>query len=438
MDLQKKRSRQSFAYHAWGFAFAAMLTACSAENSDEIRPTERVQESTWHEELYAEGEIKAATSTPLNVPGEGWDHRQMLRLVPNGSVVKKGDVIAVFDAPESRVQLSQAEFDLLRKEISETAIVAQADLGGAELSSESARVETDLSISRQYANADLKIFAKNSVLDKLVDIGLLTDKQGYLAWKKGQLGLRQAADQAVVNSQKESIGLQLKQKRQNLASLELTAPHDGVFILKPRWDGSLPEVGARLWAGDDFGSLPNLDKQVAKFSIAEGAAYGLKEGQEVRMRLSGTGNELNLKVTKVGKTASTKSRDTPVKYLDFEVMIEDALVKQFDLRPGQAVSAKVNLVNRAKLISVPNIALMQDGNAYSVLVGQGTRFETRKVEIGMRGPVRTEIKSGLKVGDEVVLTPKNETDKNVGANQEASKTGGKQEGNSPIKKEGKA
>lgn len=387
------------------------LVACGSDHEDDVLPTEKVQQRAWHEELIADGEIKAAASTSLSVPGEGWDQRNLLSMVPNGSVVEKGQVIASFDAAESRVQLSQSEVDLLRKELNEAAIVAQSNLGRAELGSESSKVDTDLNLSKRYANADLKIFAQNSILDKLVDIGFLTDKQGYLSWKKGQLGMRQEAEQAVIGSQKESINLKINQKRKSLSSLQLLAPHQGVFILKPRWDGTLPQVGGKLWAGDEFGALPDLEKQVARFSIAEGAAFGLKEGQLVKVRLSGTGTELNLKVSKVGKTASTKSRESPVKYSDFEVVIDDAMVKQYGLKPGQAVSAKVDLLDMPNVISVPNIALVQDGAEYSVWVMNGTKAEKRRIDLGMRGPVRTEVKSGLKVGEEIVLTPQNKDEK---------------------------
>ncbi len=412
------------------------LVACGSDAGNEALPTETVKQAPWREELIAEGEIKAAASTSLSVPGEGWDQRNLLSMVPNGSVVEKGQVIATFDAAESRVQLSQAEVDLLRKELNEAAVVAQSNLGRAELGSESSKVNTDLSLSQRYANADLKIFAQNSILDKLVDIGFLTDKQAYLNWKKGQLGMRQDAEQAVIGSQKESINLKINQKRKSLASLQLLAPHQGVFILKARWDGTVPQVGGKLWAGDEFGSLPDLEKQVARFSIAEGAAFGLKEGQAVKVRLSGTGTELNLKVSKVGKTASTKSRESPVKYSEFEVVIDDAMVKQYGLKPGQAVSAKVDLLEMPNVISVPNIALVQDGQDYSVLVMKGSTAEKRKIELGLRGPVRTEVKNGLKIGDQVVLTPQ-EKDPKKNADQAAD--GAKKNDNGKDKqKEGEA
>jgi multidrug efflux pump subunit AcrA (membrane-fusion protein) len=387
------------------------LSACGGESSSEAVPIEVVEARQWQEELAADGEIKAAASTQLNVPGTGWDQRNLVSMVANGSLVEKGQVIAVFDAAQSRVKLSQAETDLLRKELLELGIQSTAELGRAELSSDSAKVTGDLNLSKRYANADLQIFAQNKILDTLVDIGFLNHKQDYLKWKNNQIGARSNADQAVVQSQKESVTLTIEQQRKSLSSLELKAPHEGVFLLKPRWDSTLPQVGSKLWAGEEFGSLPDLEQQVAKFSIAEGAAFGLKEGQAIKVRLSGTGTELDLKVTKVGKTASTKSRESPVKYSDFEANIGQDLVRKFVLKPGQAITGRVTLLNSSKVLTVPNIALVQEGADYFVYLMEKSTKLKQKVELGLRGQIRSEVKSGLSAGAKLVLVPEKKEDK---------------------------
>lgn len=389
----------------------ANLTACSNESSSDAVPVEVVEARSWQEEIYADGEIKAAASTQLNVPGTGWDQRTLVSMVANGSMVEKGQTIAVFDAAQSRVKLSQAETDLLRKELMEIGIQSNAELGRAELSSDSAKVTGDLNLSKRYANADLQIFAQNKILDTLVDIGFLNHKQDYLKWKNNQIGARSNADHAVVQSQKESVTLTIEQQRKSLSALELRAPHEGVFLLKPRWNGSLPQVGSKMWAGEEFGSLPDLEQQVAKFSIAEGAAFGLKEGQAIKVRLSGTGTELDLKVTKVGKTASTKSRESPVKYSDFEASIGQDLVRKFVLKPGQAITGRVTLLNSNKVLTVPNIALVQEGADYFVYLMEKSNRLKQKVELGLRGQIRSEVKSGLNAGAKLVLVPEKKEDK---------------------------
>lgn len=381
------------------------LSACSGESANENVPVEILQPRSWQEEIVADGEIKAAASTQLNVPGTGWDERKLISMVANGSMVEKGQVIALFDAAQARVKLSQAETDMLRKELLELGVQANTELGRAELNSDRAKVTADLSLSQRYANADLKIFAQNKILDTLVDIGFLNHKQDYLKWKNNQIGARNNADQAVITSQKESVALTIEQQRKSLSALELKAPHQGVFFLKNRWDGSVPQLGSKLWAGEEFGSLPDLEQQVAKFSIAEGAAFGLKEGQAIKVRLAGTGTEFDLKVSKVGKTASTKSRESPVKYSDFEAPIGQELVRQLNLKPGQAITGRVTLLAANKVLTVPNIALVQEGADYFVYLMESSKQLKQKVELGLRGQVRSEIKSGLSIGAKLVLVP---------------------------------
>nr|WP_315487384.1 secretion protein HlyD [uncultured Undibacterium sp.] len=389
-----------------GLILAALsLCSCGDDGSGDKLALETVTAKSWQEALVAEGEIKAASSTPLNVPGTGWDNRNLISMVPNGSLVEKGQVIARFDAAQARVKLSQAETDMLRKELMEIGVQATAELSRTELKSDSAKVEGDLSLSKRYANADLQIFAQNKILDTLADIGFLNHKQDYLKWKNTQIGARTQAEQAVITSQKDSVSLTIDQQRKSLSALELVAPHQGVFLLKARWDGTLPQVGGKLWAGDEFGSLPDLDQQVARFSIAEGAAFGLKEGQTIKIRLSGTGTELNLKVTKVGKTASTKSRESPVKYSEFEAKIDQDMVKKFALKPGQAITGEVILLSADKVLTVPNISLVQEGSEYFVFLMEKSKMLKQKVELGMRGQIRSEIKSGLNIGAQLVLIP---------------------------------
>lgn len=388
------------------------LNGCSGDHDASREAIEIVSKKTWKETLAVEGEIKSAVSTSLNIPGVGWDKRRLLEMVPEGSFVKKGQLIARFDAPDARVKLSQAEIDLLRKAIVETDLLSNAQIGVATLAADTSKVEGDLQLSRRYANADLKIFAQNKILDVLLDIGFLNDKQEYLLWKNKQTDIRTQTNQAVVISQKESVQNIITQQKKNLSDLELYAPHDGVFILIRKWDGSLPQIGGQSWAGDEFGILPDLEQQIASFSVPEAQAFGLKEGLPVTVKLAGTEIELNLVVTKIGNNATTKSRESPVKYSDFEAKIDQENVRKFGLRPGQAIAGNVVLLNQAMSLTVPNISLVQDGKEFFVYVKQDGKSEKKKVELGLRGPIRSEVKSGLHEGAELLLVPDNNKKKN--------------------------
>jgi len=388
---------------------AVLLSACDAAPSTVAGPSETLAARVWNETLDAEGEIKAAASTPLAVPGSGWSSRVLVEMVADGSSVKKGQVVARFDAPQARMELSQAEYELLRKTLAEEASRQTASVERSVLAGERAKVEDDLGLSQRYAKVDLSVFAKNVILDALADVGFLTTKRGYLDWKGGQAQARTAAQEAVLHSQRDSVQRTALQKRQSLESLELLAPHDGVFLQAARWDGAKAKVGASQMAGEAFGGIPNLDQLVARFSVAEGRAYGLKAGMPVRVRLAGTGTELELAVTRISNTASIISPDSPVKYTEFDAAIGTDAARRLGLTPGQALRGTVWLVARQSALTVPNVSLVQEDASYFVYTDEGGRQVKHKIELGQRGPVRSEIKSGLAPGARIILVPPRDT-----------------------------
>lgn len=384
---------------------AALLSGCDAASQAPDGPGETLAPRAWTETLEADGEVRAAANTPLAVPGSGWTGRVLVDMVPDGSSVTKGQVVARFDAPQARAELSQADLELLRKTLAEEANRQNAVVEQGVLAGDRARVEDDLGLSRRYTGVDLSLFPRNEILDALADVGFLTKKRTYLEWKGSQVKARTGAQEAVLHSQRDSVAQNAAQQRRSLDALELVAPHDGVFLLAARWDGAKPQVGANQMAGEPFGALPDLDRLVAHFSVPEGQAYGLKPGLPVRVRLAGTGTELELTVTRVSNSAGVISPESPVKYSDFDAAIATDTARKLGLTPGQALHGTVRLVTKAAALTVPNIALVQDGAAVAVYTVDAGRAVRHKIELGQRGPVRSEVKSGLASGARIVLLP---------------------------------
>jgi HlyD family secretion protein len=78
---------------------------------------------------------------------------------------------------------------------------------------------------------------------------------------------------------------------------------------------------------------------------------------------------------------------------------------------------------------LPNLALVQEGERYAVFVGDSAPGVKKMVELGQRGTVRSEIKSGLAAGEHVLLLPavadskdNKNIDKNSDKNSEKKKT----------------
>ena len=74
------------------------------------------------------------------------------------------------------------------------------------------------------------------------------------------------------------------------------------------------------------------------------------------------------------------------------------------LRPGTFVRALLVTDPRARTVTVPDAAIQEDAGLKVVYVKKGDVFERREVAVGESAGGRTEIKSGLAPGEQVVTT----------------------------------
>src|SRR3546814_5918199 len=68
---------------------------------------------------------------------------------------------------------------------------------------------------------------------------------------------------------------------EDLDALELRAPNDGVLMLAANWSGVKPATGASLYAGREFGSLPDAGAMAVELSLPPLESQGVRVGQAV-------------------------------------------------------------------------------------------------------------------------------------------------------------
>lgn len=388
-----------------GLATLLLLMAGCGRLDESTLATERVTPQPWRESIAVDGEIRALETTPLPVPGSNFDPRTLVHVVAEGSVVAKGDVLARFEAERSRLALDQARIELLRTELQRRAINLSTSIDRATIDSDLTGVAADLALSRRYADADIDVLARNEILDALADVGFLERKREVLGWRDANAGRRGEAELAVVDARRATAAGQAERGERAIADLEIRAPHDGVFLLESRWDGSRPAVGARLFGGGAFATLPNLNALAARFRVPQALAHGIVPGLAVAMRAPGTGRQFAGTVVGVSRTATGRSRESPVRFIDVDVEIAAGTATELGLTPGQALEGEIVLVDEPAALTVPNIALSGEGADAAVWIEDGG--EPRRVEIGIgrRGAARSEVTAGLSEGMRIVLVP---------------------------------
>src|SRR5690606_19714148 len=246
--------------------------------------------------------------------------------------------------------------------------------------------------------------ARNDVLDAIEDVHYLEARRDTLQWQQGQADVRGGAEQALLDAQRATFALDAKARREDLDALELRAPNAGVLMLAADWFGVKPATGASLYAGREFGSLPDAGAMEVELSLPQLEAQGVRVGQAVEMfPLGRPGDTITSELSWVASAAKSRSRRDPVKHLSMRAPVPPEAAKKLGLVPGQQMRARIIQLDAPAAISVPNVALRSREGAMAVRLRDGGGFEWRKVELGVRGVARSQVQSGLSPGDQVLL-----------------------------------
>ena len=380
-----------------------LLAACGSETTDQV-PVEVLVRGPVSISVEAEGELRAISATALTVPGEMWSQRQLTWMLPEGSLVRAGEVVARFSADQGELELEKALLDMERNALARVAKQAELAATQGRVGVDLAQVGTELAIAQRYADADLEMFARNEILDAIQNERFLGVKQDVLEWRQGQASERGDSALAVLDSQRATFGLTADTKRADLAALELVAPHDGVLLLETNWSREKPQIGATMWAGNEFGRLPDTAALEVVLSLPQLEAQGLAAGAVVELAPAGRPDQrIESTLSWVASAAQVASRDSPVKFVSVKAPVPREAVERHGWVPGMAFRARVYLAREADGITVPNVAVVAARGETFVDVDTGRGVERRAVELGARGIARSVVVSGLEAGEAVRL-----------------------------------
>lgn len=363
----------------------------------ELRPTRMLVET--------EGRLRATRATPLLVPGENWNQRQLLWMAEDGSRVEAGAVVARFGAPQSELELDKALLDLARGLLAKDGVAARLSGERGRLDVDLADVEGQLAIARRYEGADLAMFARNEVLDALEDVEFLGEKRRVIDWRLQRSLLLARAEQAVLDNQRATHELNAQRRRGDLDALELRAPNAGVLVLSANWSGEKPRLGGQMWAGNEFASLPDPSALELEISLPQNEAAGIGVGAAVEFHPLGRPElAVRSQLHWVAGSAQQRNRQSPVKYLQMRAEVPVEVAAENGWVPGMGFAVRLRLLDAEAAITLPNVALQVEGAQAFVQVAKPDGLERRAVELGQRGPVRSQVVAGLAPGERVLLT----------------------------------
>jgi hypothetical protein len=110
-----------------------------------------------------------------------------------------------------------------------------------------------------------------------------------------------------------------------------------------------------------------------------------------------SGVELGAHVTAISTVGTTSS--SVVSY-DATLTLDQSDRR---VKPGMSASASV-ITDQAQGVTLPNDAVTGSGSLATVNLQRGSKTVTQQVVVGLKGDSRTQIVSGLRAGDQVVVT----------------------------------
>ena len=350
------------------------------------------------------GEVKASKSVVVTAPSNAGD-LQIVQLAKNGTLVKQGDVVVVFDASDLQQKLAQAQTTLKQADAEIDRMRAQGKLTTEQDTTDFAKAKFDVERAKLDASKQEILSAIDGEKSKLA----LADA----VQKQAELEQKLKSDMQGVDADVESRKLKrdksladVQKNEHSMASMTVKAPVTGMVNLQPNWRAgnfnSAPEwrEGDRAWSGAPILELPDLTKIQVEAPLEETDRGRLKVGQAVVIRIDAVPDRefkgivsVISPLTKPDFTAWPPTRN-------FNLTI-DLVDKDQRLRPGMSASARVVVDTLNAAVLVPAEAIYQRAGRSVAYVLRGSSFEERTVEVGKRGDGKCVITAGLTPGDRV-------------------------------------
>lgn len=369
-------------------------------------PTERVEPRPFARRVTAEGELRAVRATPVSIPPGVPGPFRIGWLAEDGVRVRSGDVILRFDPSEVEKELAEAADDLAsaRLEAEKQRAEDLAEIRKLERDLELAREE--LSNARQFQKKDELVFSRSEIVESEIDQELALGREEH---KRGARGRRETLGRAGL----ELLGIRMRQAeariqraRQSLSALSVTAPHDGVLVLKRNWRGETPRVGDQVWNNQVMAEIPDLSAMEAEVFVLEADAGGLAPGRPAKVVLeSRPGVEHAARIARVESLAKPRFRGSPVQYFGVVLALDGTDPRI--MKPGQRVRAALLLDERPRALTVPRQAVFEREGKMVVYKSDGKDLEPVEVALGPGSAGRVVIESGLAAGDVVALVDPN-------------------------------
>lgn len=365
----------------------------------------RVTRGEFKVTVTTSGELRARKFVQINVPQNaqqaGQYQMKIQTIVPEGTIVHEGDIVAEIDRSTLASQMSDVSLNLQKS----MAIFESANLDTA-LTLYTAR-ETmrsqELALEEKKLAREQGAFEAPSV-KRQIEIDY---EKAQRAVDQSQSEYKTRVEQAKAKMREVGADLQRTQNRlkivqEVMAGFTIRAPASGMVIYVKEWNGKKRTTGSQVTAWDPgVATLPDLTKMESITYVNEIDVRKIAPGQTTVVSLDADPTKkLAGKVTSVANVGEQRP-NTDAKVFEVHVMIEDA---DTTLRPGMTTGNVIESSRISNALFVPIEAVNGEGVAPFVYKMAGGRIIKQEIEPGAMNDDEVIILAGLEEDDRILLT----------------------------------
>jgi len=399
-----------------GLIVVAIVVVFSGGGGEPL-PTADVQRGDFLVSIKASGEIRATNSFTLTTPRLTWGQMQINFLLPEGTTVKKDEVIVRFATTtiDKTIQDKESELNILRSELAKFRaenVVRISDLEGNLKTMELTYEQAKLQVEKMKFEAEVQ------------------RKESEINLEKNRIAFEQAKQKIISQKvaekseeQKQLLKIQqtlndLNRAKQEKEQYTLKASMDGLVVYETNWQtGRKVSVGDSPWPGMSIVSLPDLSAMQSVCQINEVDISKVKASQNAKVKLDAfPDREFAGTVKSVGTIGQQNDRSSTIK--TFEVVID---IKGTDpvLKPGMTTSNEVVMATLADTLFIPLEAVFEKDGKPIVYKMFGSSARPLEVGTGTKNSNYIVVSGGLEGGDKVALRDPTQKTKESGSQQKS-------------------
>jgi hypothetical protein len=408
--LQQRGLRAALALIVVGAPVTWLLARDTAATESAV--VARVKQGEFVVTVTTSGELRARKFVQITVPPNVQEaevyQMKIASIVPEGTVVKVGDLVAELDrstlAPKMAevslaLQKAQAVYEQAMLDSTLNLSKAREDIRSMELGLEEKR------LAKEQAAFEAPTVRRQAEIDL---------EKAERALAQARLDYKTRTDQA--QAKMREVGADLDRQRNKLQVVQevmqaftITAPAPGMVIYVKEWNGRKRTTGSQVNSWDPgVATLPDLTQMESVTYVNEIDVRKVAMGQPVTLTLdSDPTKRLTGTVTSVANVGEQRP-NTDAKVFEVKVNVTEV---DTTLRPGMTTGNAIETLRLKDVLYVPIEAVSGADGVPFVFKVSGGNTVRQEIVTGAMSEDEVVITQGLKPDDRVLLAAPAEGDK---------------------------